>query len=295
MPLTLWSQDNFSQGELSPLMYARVGVNGYYNALKTSQNIVTLPQGGAIKRFGTNHRNEITGITNANQIYARAFQYSDECVYNIIVKPNSIDIFLENTLQGTVSSTGILAEDIPLIDSTVLDDAFRICTGIYIPKDLERTASTPNAITGFTSSTLTVTTQFSSADLVIPVQFTTTGSLPTSSPQIQTGRTYFMRSESTTTFSLYNTSVEARDELNPYSFTSAGTSSNLVLLSTWNLNDVSFDNVPGYDFNDTDYSGFTFTPSLTSGFGITITSSTAIFTNAYIGGYLIGNGGKARS
>lgn len=293
MPLTLWSQDNFTQGEISPLMYARVSVNGYYNALKTAENIVTLPQGGAIKRFGTDFRSEITGISDSNQIYAKAFQYSDECVYNIIIKPDSIDIFLENTLQDTVSSTGITAEDIELIDTTVLDNNFRICTGVYIPKDLQRSASAANAITAYATNTLTITTPLSATDLVFPCQFTTSGSLPTSSPQIQTGRTYFLRTITTSTVSIYNTAIDARNNENSYTFTALGSGSNVIVLDNWSLNDVDFKNTPVYDF-DGGYDAYTFTPGATSGYGVTITSSSAIFTDDFIGGAIFGNGGIAR-
>ena len=49
----LWSQDVFTKGEISPLMYARVSVSPYYNGLKTATNVITFPQGAAGKRFGT--------------------------------------------------------------------------------------------------------------------------------------------------------------------------------------------------------------------------------------------------
>ncbi len=53
MTQAIWSQDIFSRGELSPLMYSRVTVNAYYNGLKVAKNVITFPQGCAGKRFGT--------------------------------------------------------------------------------------------------------------------------------------------------------------------------------------------------------------------------------------------------
>ena len=47
MPFSLWSQDIFSKGELSPFMYARATVNEYNNGLKTAQNVLTYPTGAA--------------------------------------------------------------------------------------------------------------------------------------------------------------------------------------------------------------------------------------------------------
>ena len=37
MSQVLWSQDIFTKGEISPLMYARVSVSPYYNGLKTAK------------------------------------------------------------------------------------------------------------------------------------------------------------------------------------------------------------------------------------------------------------------
>jgi hypothetical protein len=53
MPQIIWSQDEFSRGELSPMLYGRTTLDAYYKSLKKAQNTITYPQGGIGKRFGT--------------------------------------------------------------------------------------------------------------------------------------------------------------------------------------------------------------------------------------------------
>ena len=77
MAETIWSQDIFSKGELSPLMYSRVTVDAYYNGLKTARNCITYPQGGIGKRFGTIFQAEISGITSYKDSLVEVFTYND--------------------------------------------------------------------------------------------------------------------------------------------------------------------------------------------------------------------------
>ena len=73
MTSTLWSQDFFGKGELSPLMYSRITLNAYYQSLKTAKNVICYPQGAAGKRFGTLYLNEVTAVTDYSQIYFKSF------------------------------------------------------------------------------------------------------------------------------------------------------------------------------------------------------------------------------
>jgi hypothetical protein len=175
-----------------------------------------------------------------------------------------------------------------------LDNRFRVTTGIYKPKDLKRTPNAANIITGFTASTLTITTPVV-ANAFWPAQFTTTGSMPTTSPQIHANRTYFVRSITTTTVSIYNTAQDAAANVNAYTITSAGVNSNLIVLNTWTFADVVFRNLPVFDFTG-GYDSSAFTPSATTGYGITVTrtSGTFNFTSSYVGGVFAGNNGIAR-
>ena len=293
MAHVLWSQDFFAKGELSPLMYSRVTLNAYYQGLKRAKNVICYPQGSAGKRFGTIYKYILPlPYDNYQQIYFKTFQYLNECCYLLIFYNDAVDILLEGQVVATVTGTGILADEVQLIDDTTLENRFRITTGIYPPKDLLRTAQSANVINGFTSSTLTLTTAITNG-LVIPIKFTTTGSLPVTTPQIHLNKTYFMRAVSTSAIRVFSTAQDAAANVDYYTISSAGVTSNVIPLNGWALSNVAFKNLPVFDFTG-GYSAITFTPAAQTGYGITLTASAAIFTSAFIGGLFSGNSGIAR-
>ena len=129
MAQLIWSQDVFSKGELSPLMYSRVTVNAYYNSLKLAKNVITIPQGGATKRFGTEYLNEVPGNqTSKDDILFTSFQYLNQCLYLLVFTPDSLTIYLEGTVNATLAGTGLFADDFADMDYSVLDDRFIITT-----------------------------------------------------------------------------------------------------------------------------------------------------------------------
>ena len=103
MAYTLWSQDVFSKGELSPFMYARATVNEYGNGLKQAKNVLTYPTGAAGKRLGTLYQATLSNITNEKEFYFETFQYLNECVYQLVFSPGDIAIYLEGILVANVS------------------------------------------------------------------------------------------------------------------------------------------------------------------------------------------------
>ena len=292
-----WSQDIFSKGELSPLMYTRITTNAYYNGLKIAKNVITFPQGASGKRFGTIYLNEIAGVTDYTQMQFQTFEYLNECVYLLVFIAESIQIFLEGILIATVSNTYATSE-IQLIDTTTLENRCRVTTGTQKPKDLRRNDAgvTPNLITAvFTASTLTLTTPIT-ANLIAPVRFTTAGTLPSTSPQIRAGKTYFIYSVTTTTVEIYASATDAKLRTNAFFISNAATGvNNLYLLNTWTFNDVVFRNLPVYDF-ERNYDACTFTLGGVTGYDIplTITAGPNIFTSAFVGGAFIAAGGIAR-
>lgn len=295
MPETLWLQDYFGKGELSPLMYSRVTVNAYYQALMTAKNVLCFPQGAAGKRFGTDLVKQLTSVSDYTTVLFKAFQYLDECTYLLVFYNDTVDIYLEDYQVAHYTGTGIAAAQVPLIDYTVLDNVFRTCTGLTAPYDLTRSADAANAITGFSGAndTLTITSAVSASG-IWPAQFTTASALPTTSPQIHTKKTYFVRAITTTTVRIYATSQDASNNENYFEVSAAGTSSNVVIQNTWGFAAVSFSNKPTFDFQDVDYSGFTFSSGANTGYGITVTSSGNVFTSGHVGGLVSGNGGIAR-
>jgi len=291
----LWSQDFFAKGELSPLMYSRVTLNAYYQGLKRAKNVITYPQGSAGKRFGTEYLNEITGVTEYTQMYFKSFQYLNECCYLLVFKPDSIDIYLEGILIATVATSGILLGEIPLIDHTVLDNRFRVTTGVLPPKDLIRTANAANAGVSGAADIVTWTTPLL-AGAIYPFRITSTLTLPTTVPQVRSNRTYFMRTLTTTTGQIYSSAEDAKEEINHYTVSSGGTGTvNYFFLNTWTFSNVVFKNLPVFDFTG-GYDTSAFTPGAVTGYGITITRTSGAFNfvAAYVGGVFSGNGGIAR-
>ena len=296
--LNIWSQDIFSKGELSPLMYSRVTVNAYYNGMKTARNAITYPQGATGKRFGTLYLNTIPYLTQYQDAFFESFQYLNECCYVIILVPDKVLIYLEGTLVATVTGTGYTATQIATLDSTVLDSHFRVTSGDVAPKDLVRTASAANIIVSVASNEFTLTTPIT-AGLVIPVRFTSATSLPVTNPQIRLNKTYFVKNTSTSTVKLYSTATDAAADLNAYVLTTIGGAgaNNLIPQNTWTFSSVVFSNYPVFDFSTAtsgNYDAITFTPAAVSGYNIQVTAGSAIFTAAMVGGEFAGNGGISR-
>lgn len=297
MAYTLWSQDIFSKGELSPLMYARVSVNEYNNGLKTAQNTLTYPSGAVGKRFGTLYQATLAGLTSFDQLYFETFQYLNESVYQIVITPGNIYIYLEGILVATVGNS-LTAPQVFNAINTVLGSIFRITGAGFKPLDLTRSANSPVAISTFSGNQLVLGSSALTPNLVLPVKFTTSSALPTTTPQIYAGITYFIFANSATNFTIYNTAYDAKFNLNPILITNAGVSSNLVVQNTWTLTNTTFKNLPVYDFNGsvTSYDGNGFSASAVSGGAVTITVSPpySLLSSAYVGGAFFMSGGSAR-
>ena len=309
MSYTLWSQDVFSKGELSPFMYARATVNEYGNGLKKAQNVLTYPTGAAGKRFGTLYQATLHYVTGFNQLYFQTFQYLNECVYQLSFTPGNIEIYLEGILIATVSNS-LNQNQIFNMNTTVLGPLFRVCyPGLTNhPFDLTRSPNSPATITSHTSTTFSASSAPFTAGLIYPVQFSVTGgTILQTNPAITVGVTYFVAATSTTTGVIFATAQNAKaflqnqsDFTNAFSITGSGTgTTSVIVLNTWTFAHTTFKNVPIYDFNgsSTSYDSLTFTPSATQGTGVTITVSGSGYSplnSSYVGGAFIGDGGTSR-
>lgn len=300
MPYQLWSQDNFSKGELSPFMYARAQVNQYFDGLKTAQNVLNYPTGAAGKRFGTLYQATLSGLTAFNQLFFQTFQWFDNALFQLVFTPLNIAIYLEGILINNVVTT-LDAVDVYNLSSTVLGGAFRVSGAGFKPYDLTLSSDAPagNVITGSVGDTFTLTGAVT-AGQVLPVQFTTTLTLPVTSPQIKVGVTYFAKNLTGSTIAIYSTARDAKFDLNRYTITNAGTGVvTLITYNTWTFAHSVFKNLPFYDFNGaiTSYDALTFTPSATVGNAVTITVSGPgypLLDSSYVGGAFIGAGGTSR-
>lgn len=306
MAYSLWSQDIFSKGELSPYLYARCTVNEYNNGVKTGHNVLSYPSGALGKRFGTLFQAINTHITSSIGVFMETFQYLDECVYQLIFSAGFIDIYLEGVLVATVTTTFNNVQVEKLI-TTVLSTTFRVTGFGFKPYDLVRSNAAGSNVTSFSANSIACAAAPFTANLIFPVQFSVTGgTILQTSPQIITNKTYFAFSQSTTTIVLFETPQEAKfayltgNFANAITISGAGTGTTSVIIqNTWTFNNTVFKNLPVYDFNSAlvSYDALTFTPSAVTGAAVTITVSGAgysLLDASYVGGAFIGAGGTSR-
>lgn len=300
MPTQLWSQDNFTKGELSPYMYARAQVQQYYDGLKKAQNVLTYPTGAAGKRFGTLYQATLSGLTAFNQLFFQTFQYLDQCVYQVVFTPLNIAIYLEGIIVANVTTT-LDANSVYNLSQTVIGAIFRVAGLGFKPFDLTRSANSPATVTSFSPNSFAASSAPFVADTVYPVQFSVTGgTIMQTTPQIKAGVTYFVATQSTTTAVIFSDPQDAKAFVengiitNGYAISSLGTGTTSVIVqNTWTFANSTFKNLPVYDFNG-GYDALTFTPSATTGNAVTLTASSSIFTAAHVGGAFFGNGATAR-
>lgn len=298
MPYQLWSQDNFSKGELSPYMYARAQVAQYYQGLKTAQNVLTYPTGAAGKRFGTLYQDTLTGISSYRDFYFQVFQWFDITTYQLVFRPLAIDIFLEGILVSTVVTT-LDSHDCYNLNTTTIGGAFRVAGDGFKPQELTNGINAGNVILTVNTNSFVLTTS-ATAGFVLPVTFTTSGTFPTTIPQIKAGIYYFAKYISTTEVELYETAYDAKFGLNKIQiFTATGSGTNTLFpWNTWSFDLCKFKNLPFYDFNGitTSYDAIVFTPTQPSGASIAVNLSApyAPLSADYIGGIFIGGGGIAK-
>ena len=290
----------WSYGEIDPKLAARVDFAAYARGVKTASNVLSIPQGGFTRRFGTRYTATLTA-TNPSFAELYSFIYDNAAVYCLVFENNTIKIYLENGLVATVVTT-YPAATIQQLSFTQIQDRLIILHQNFAPAQLIRTAVAANIITAINAGSdyITITTPIG-VGLVFPATFTTAGTLPTTNPQIYTNTTYYVKEIVANNIRVFSTPEDAADGVNYYEIQVLGGGvSNLILQNTWTLSAIPFSIYPAFDFDSfVTYSaaGFTFTASATSGtYGtpLTITASGAVFTTAHIGGLLIGNGGIMR-
>jgi hypothetical protein len=289
-----FDQCTFTQGELDLRVQKRIDWENYYKAAKQIRNALVIPQGGVQSRWGTQYVDTCTVVQNNLSLYAEieTLIYNNTATYLLLWEATSLKIYLENILVATVVIQ-YAQEDIPTLRFTQIQTRLTLDTGNYLMQQLVRSTDAPAAITANTATTLTANTGYA-AGLVLPVVFAIGVSLPTTQPQIFTGRNYFIRTFAANTFSIYSTAADAKANTNAYAITNFGNTATVAVQNTWTISNVPIKFYPAYDFTGGYFgSTFTFTPSAVSG-AITLTASAAIFTAAMVGGLYTGNGGIVR-
>lgn len=300
-----YTQSNFTRGEIDPLLGARFDYDGYGKFLQKARNCLTLPQGPITKRFGTKFIDggaNYSGVAEESGIDFVPFLYNNIATYLYVFIDSNIFVYLEDTLVFTITSTSYKASDIPDIRFSQVEERIIVTSPNYAPANIIGPTGSPVSISAVNTSTgvLTLGTAVLTTGNIFPVTFATSGSLPTSSPQIQANRTYFGVALSATTFQVYLNVSEADSGVQPIQFSAAGSSSTATPLITFTLSNISFTNYPTYDFGNYNYYGaaFTFTPTSTTpvniGASITFTGSSSIFDNGLVGGVFTSSGGVVR-
>lgn len=292
-----FDQYSFTQGEVDPKIQSRADWEGYYKSCKYARNVQIIPQGGIQRRWGTIYV-DTCSVGNpdiSTQFELCTLLIDDPSTYLLLSEPASLKIYFENKLVATLS-TSYVAPDIPNLRFSQVENRLIITNLNYRPAQLIRSSNAPNAITGVdtTNMYINITTALTVGN-VYPIQFTTGGALPVTSPVIFPARNYFANAISANSIRIYDNAADAIANTNYFIVTANGTG-NVIVRNTWAISNITFINVPSYDFSG-GYSAITFTPSATSGAAVTITLSAPLanLTNAtFAGGLFTGNGGSLR-
>ena len=309
MTTVTWSQDKFSYGELTPLMYGHIQTEARQFSLKTCRNAIINAQSGISKRFGTKFLAQLYDATvyDYNDYYMGSWSFSDGSDYVVVTFPGFIQIYLEGRVIATLT-TAYNYKDVRALDTTIYRNSYVITAISQAPYWIQRDFETSISVASVASNIITLGSAYINApvDSVLPVQFTYSVA-PASVPAIITGYTYFIRLLSTTTAAVYQTIEDANLQVNQIVITTTGTALFIGILNkfTFDALPIRPDLFPQYDFGYADYTGVTFTPGTgynTIGSSISITVSSAFpvngaatgFTAQYKGGSVAFNGGLAR-
>lgn len=106
--------NKFTSGELDPRFIAEVDYDGYRKAAQKLRNVITIPQGGVIRRFGTDYEHTILDnlgnpVTNPDQVRLISYEYANDQLFYIVIRPDTVslvafDIYLEGVFQTTVNA-----------------------------------------------------------------------------------------------------------------------------------------------------------------------------------------------
>jgi hypothetical protein len=98
-------QTNFTVGEVDPLLRGRIDLNQYYSALKTAENVVIIPQGGARRRPGLKFIYDLPASA-ANGVALIPFEFSTADSYMFAVVDQRIYIFKNGVIVTNINGSG---------------------------------------------------------------------------------------------------------------------------------------------------------------------------------------------
>ena len=178
-------QTNFTVGEVDPLLRGRIDLNQYYSALKTAENVVIIPQGGARRRPGLKFIYDLPA-TAANGVALIPFEFSTADSYMFAVVNQRIYIFKNGVIVTNINGSGNPYLAASTLTSAILPNlkyAQSADTMIFVHEDLEPL----KLVRGATDASWTLSAI--SFDYIPNYAFTVTTTNPTSTltPSATTG------------------------------------------------------------------------------------------------------------
>ena len=154
-------QSVFTLGELDPRLLGRTDFPGYFKGAQELRDVLCIPQGGARRRFGTTFIKNIvdTGnnddpITDPEELNGVEYNFSGSKTYLVIARPHdrtgtpgvAFEIFLNDTLQTTVTTTDYTIAQIPDLAFVPSQSRIVILHEAVKPRQLVRTNDSSWAI-----------------------------------------------------------------------------------------------------------------------------------------------------
>lgn len=141
---------NFTAGELSPRLAGRVDLEKYYNGVKTLENLIVHPHGGASRRPGTYFVAEVK--TSSKEVRLIPFEFSTTQAYIIEFGDQYLRFYMDN---GQIESAGSPYEiATPYLEADLFElkfaqsaDTMYIVHPSHAPRKLTRTAHTAWTLT----------------------------------------------------------------------------------------------------------------------------------------------------
>ena len=148
--------NSFQFGEVSDSLSMRVDSPVYASSVQTLQNMVVMPEGSVIKRYGAKHMAKYGGITydasNTEQSHLFPFIYDENEEYIVAVQHQQIRVYQVNVttltqrLNTTTDKDGATLpfDKVYLQEYTVaqLGNDMFICHPLFAPRVLRRTSAT---------------------------------------------------------------------------------------------------------------------------------------------------------
>lgn len=115
-------QNDFTAGELSPLLYMRSDLDHYHRGAKRLENVICLPQGGVTRRDGLKFVDTIAGPGAVVPAQLFGFLFGDDQGYLIVFLQGKILVYKDDILFQTITMT---SDTVPVAvpwQNTDLDD-----------------------------------------------------------------------------------------------------------------------------------------------------------------------------